>query len=269
MSQEQLSENHQAEPQTQKPIAVEVNNITVSYRSYKERPTSLKESIVRFIKTGNMTYHSTFDALSNVSFCVRKGEVLGVIGSNGAGKSTLLRTLAGVLKPRIGSVNIQGSIDSLIQLGAGFDSELNAIENIYLNASLHKISRSVIAERVDRIIEFAELKEFANTPIKYYSSGMNARLGFATAIDKDPDVLLVDEVLGVGDERFKKKCDVVFDNFLSRDKTVIIVSHNLSAIERMAHQAVLLSKGRAVFIGDPKEAIARYQDKTYQTALGA
>ncbi len=252
-----------------KNTVVKVKNLTVSYRSYVERPTTLKESIINYVKTKKFKYYSTFDALKNISFEVKKGEVLGIIGSNGAGKSTLLKTLMGTLPPRQGSIEIKGKVDSLIQLGAGFDSELNAIENIYLNASLNKLSKKEIEKRVPEIIAFAELEEFVKTPIKYYSSGMNARLGFSVAIDKNPDVLLVDEVLAVGDERFKKKCDKVFERFLKEKKTIIMVTHNLSAIKSLAKKSILLSKGQIAFIGDTEEAIKRYQSKDYKIALKA
>lgn len=247
--------------------SIVVKGLTVAYRSYKDRPTSFKETLIRFAKTGNLRHYSTFNALSDVSFSVPRGEVFGVIGSNGAGKSTLLKALMGVLKPVNGSIEIDGTIDSLIQLGAGFDSELNAIENIYLNGSLHRLSRSEITRRVPEIIEFAELEEFATTPIKYYSSGMNARLGFAVAADKNPDILLVDEVLAVGDERFRSKCYKVFERFIDEKKTIIMVSHSLEVVKRMSKRIGLLSKGKLVFVGDPDEAIERYRDESYETAL--
>ena len=247
--------------------AVELDQVTVSYRSYRERPTSIKEGIIRFAKTGKLKYYSTFDAVSNVSFKVKKGQIFGIIGSNGAGKSTLLRTIVGVLPPANGQIKINGSIDSLITLGAGFDPDLNAIENIYLNGSLHQLTKEEITQRVPAIIEFAELQEFALTPIKYYSSGMNARLGFATAIDKDPDILVVDEVLAVGDERFRVKCENFFENFIARKKTVIIVSHSLTYLEKKADIIAVLSRGKLVFMGEPKEAIRIYKSEAYQTAL--
>ena len=249
--------------------AVRVNNITVSFRSYNQRPTTIKESLLRFIKHRTVRYYSTFDAISNVSFEVKRGQVFGIIGSNGAGKSTLLRTITGVLPPAEGTVELNGKVDSLIQLGAGFDMELNAIENIYLNSSLHRMSRAKIKERIPHVIAFAELEEFATTPIKYYSSGMSARLGFAVAIDREPDILVVDEVLAVGDERFKEKCDKVFADFLAAGKTIIIVSHSMPLMQQMCDEVLLLSKGKAVYCGDPKVAVEKYRDEAYVTALGA
>jgi ABC-type polysaccharide/polyol phosphate transport system ATPase subunit len=249
-------------------ISVDVQHISVAFRSYQQRPTTLKENVIGLMKSRRIKYYESFWALKDVSFQVRRGEVFGIIGSNGAGKSTLLRTLAGVLPPTEGSVTVKGKVDSLIQLGAGFDAELNAIENIYLNSSLHKISHSEIKRRVPHILKFAELEDFATTPIKYYSSGMYARLGFAVAIDREPDILIVDEVLAVGDERFQKKCKAIFDRYLSEKKTIIMVSHSLGQIEQIADQVLLLAKGKIVHLGDPKEAIAKYRDETYQTALG-
>lgn len=248
-------------------MAISIEDITVAYRSYKERPTTLKESLVKFARTGKIRYYSTFNALENISFQVQRGEVFGIIGSNGAGKSTLLRVLSGVLPPVQGTLTVNGSVDSLIQLGAGFDSELNAVENIFLSGSLHRRSRTEMAKRVEPILDFAELKEFAETPIKYYSSGMFARLGFSVAIDRDPDILLVDEVLAVGDERFQEKCRGVFQDYLNRKKTIVMVSHSLEAISKLATRIALLSKGRIVFCGDPKEAVKRYRDGSYEIAL--
>jgi ABC-type polysaccharide/polyol phosphate transport system ATPase subunit len=246
---------------------VDVSEVTVSYRSYSQRPTSLKEAVLRLIKTRTFKHYSTFEALKDVSFQVKRGMILGVIGSNGSGKSTLLKILAQVLKPTSGSVNVSGTIASLMDLGVGFDMELNAVENIYLNGSLYRKTREEIAKRVEAILDFAELHEFATTPIKYYSAGMIARLGFACAIDIDPDVLLVDEVLGVGDERFQEKCKGVFQNFLSSGKTIILVSHAMDFIERHAHRAMLMSRGQVAFIGDPKAAVKLYRDNSYQTRL--
>lgn len=249
-------------------IALELEAVTVSFRSYKERPTTLKESLLSFIKKGNIKYYSTFDALNDVSFTAERGQVLGIIGSNGAGKSTLLKTIAGVISPTKGKVKVQGKLDSFIQLGAGFDAELSAIENIYLNCSLHKIPRAQIKNRIPFILEFAELSEFANTPIKYYSSGMFARLGFAVAIERNPDILLVDEVLAVGDERFQVKCKKVFQSYLDQGKTIIMVSHDMRTMEAMCSKIILLSKGKIAFMGEPKIALEKYRDKTYETRLG-
>jgi ABC-type polysaccharide/polyol phosphate transport system ATPase subunit len=250
-------------------FSVELNNIHVAYRSYRERPTTLKESVIKFVKNGKWRYYSTFDALFDVSLKIPKGQVFGIIGSNGAGKSTLLKVIAGVLPPTSGTVKVNGTIDNLIQLGAGFDAELNAIENIYLNSSLHHKTKREIKERIPHILEFAELNEFATTPIKYYSSGMYARLGFSVAVDRDPDILIVDEILAVGDERFQTKCQDVFDRFIAAGKTIVIVSHSTKMLQERAQQIGLLSKGRLIYVGDPETAVSQYRDENYQTALGS
>jgi len=247
--------------------AAEIKDITVSYRLYQQRPTSLKETLLRMLKERKIHYYTSFDALSGVSFKVPRGTIVGVIGSNGSGKSTLLKTLTGVLPPSRGKIITQGTIDSLIHLGSGFDSELNAVENIFLYGSLHNRPREETKERVSKILEFAELQEFAYTPVKYYSSGMFARLGFSCAIDIDPDLLLVDEVLAVGDERFNKKCKAEFKKFLDSNRTIIMVTHAISMIEKMAHQIVVLEKGKLIFFGDPKEAVEVYRDESYKSSL--
>ena len=249
--------------------AIEVADVSVNFRAYESRPSSMKEFVLKGIREGKWRYYSTFEALKNISFQVERGTVFAIIGSNGAGKTTLLRTLAGVLHPEKGSLNIHGTVDSLIQLGAGFDPDLNAIENIYLNGSLHQKSRSEMKKRIDRILAFSELQEFSHTPIKYYSSGMSARLGFSVAIDRDPDILLVDEILAVGDERFQSKCDGVFKNFLYQKKTIVMVTHSMDQVLQMADKVLLLSRGEVAYCGDPEEAVRRYQSEEYQTRLSS
>ena len=251
----------------QEDAVVIAKNIRVAYRTYQDRPTSLKESIVKFLKTGKFRYYSTFDALKGVNLEIQKGEVFGILGSNGAGKSTLLSVLAGVLPPTEGEITTKGEIDSLIQLGAGFDPDLTAIENIYLYGSLRRRSVRELKGRVDGILDFAELRDFANTPIKYYSSGMFARLGFAVAIDSDPDILIVDEVLAVGDQRFRLKCNQVFEKLLEKRKTIIMVSHDLGSLQALCTRIALLEKGQIVYVGDPAAAIEKYLAQDYQTRL--
>lgn len=247
--------------------AIEINNLTISYRSYQERPTTLKESIIKYIKTGKLKYYSTFNALTDVSFSVKKGSVFGIIGSNGAGKSTLLKAISGVLPPTDGEIKTNGTLDCLIQLGAGFDPELNAIENIFLYGSLRRRPLKELKNRVDPILEFAELKEFSSTPIKYYSSGMFARLGFAVAIDSDPDILVVDEVLAVGDERFRAKCEKVFEDRIIRGKTLVIVTHDLGSVKRLCSEVLVLQSGKVLYQGDPEAALDLYLGAGYKTRL--
>lgn len=248
-------------------VAISVKDVCVSFRAYEQRPSSMKEFLLKGLKERKWTYYSTFEALKEVSFEVERGTVFAIIGSNGAGKTTLLRTLAGVLAPASGSLQINGDVDSLIHLGAGFDPDLNAIENIYLNGSLHKRSRQEMNERVPKILEFSELNEFSQTPVKYFSSGMAARLGFSVAVDREPDILLVDEILAVGDERFQEKCQGVFDKLLKEKKTIVLVTHSMGQVKKMADKVLLLSKGRVAYCGDPEIAIEMYKSEEYQTRL--
>jgi len=248
-------------------FAIDVQNVSVAYRTYHERPSSLKELFLRQLKSGAASRFSTFKALDAVSFQLKKGSVLGILGSNGSGKSTLLKVLAQVLKPTSGKAKVEGEISSLIELGAGFDPELTAVENIYLNGSLHRRSEAQIRERVQHILEFAELSDFATKPVKYFSSGMYARLGFSVAVDIDPEILLVDEILSVGDERFQEKCKRVFENFIQQGKTIVIVSHDIEMLRARSNQMLLLSKGKSAFFGDPHRAIELYRAQNYETAL--
>lgn len=258
--------NHAPHP-VHSEFIVEVHGATVAYRSYKERPTGIKESIIKAFKNRRLKHYSTFNALNNVDVTIRRGKVFGLVGSNGSGKSTLLKVIAGVLKPTAGSVEVRGSVASLIELGAGFDHELNAIENIYLHGSLHGRTRKEIKQRVEHIIDFAELNEFATTPIKYYSSGMFARLGFSVAVDTDPDILLVDEILAVGDERFQEKCLNVFKKFRESGKTIILVTHDMDLVMKETDESAVLQRGEVIFQGYSDRAVSIYRDISYQTAL--
>jgi len=246
---------------------IDLCGVTVAYRSYKERPSSLKESFLHLLRTGRFSKYSTFDALDDVSFSVPRGSVLGILGSNGSGKSTLLKVLATVLKPTKGTAKVSGKLSSLIELGAGFDPELTAVENIYLNGSLHQRSEKQIKKRVKPILEFAELTDFANKPVKFFSSGMYARLGFAVAMDINPDILLVDEILAVGDERFQEKCNRAFDTFLAQGKTIVIVSHDAEMLRSRCQSIMLLSRGKMVFLGHPDKAVELYRNQSYEPAL--
>lgn len=183
---------------------IEVKNVRMVFNLMEERVDTLKEYVMRLIK--GQLFYNEFVSLDDVSFTIDKGDILGIVGFNGAGKSTMLKILAGVLKPTAGSVSVKGSIAPLIEVGAGFDPELTARENIYLNGAILGYSRKFLDAHFNQIIEFAELENFVNVPIKNFSSGMYARLGFAIATVVDPDILIVDEVLSVGDYRFKEKC---------------------------------------------------------------
>jgi ABC-2 type transport system ATP-binding protein len=252
-------------PSKETPIILK--DVTVSYRSYTEKSSTLKESCLRLLRGHRSAEYDSFNALAGATLSVPKGSVLALIGGNGSGKSTLLKIIAQVLKPSSGSVVVNGGVASLIELGVAFDPELNAIENIYLHGALHKKTAARIEKRIDAILDFSELRPFAHRPIRYYSSGMIARLGFSCAVDVDPDILLVDEILGVGDERFMSKCSKVFEDFIQKQKTLVIVSHDLEMVKRFATQAVLLSAGKVVYYGDPITAIEKYRDNSYQTSL--
>lgn len=256
-----------AEAPTESENAISVTNVTVSYRSYIRRPTSLKETLIRMLKRRVDPIYSTFNALTDISLTIPKGSVFALIGSNGCGKSTLLKVIAGVLKPTVGSVQLSGDVASLIELGAGFDPDLTAIENIYLNGSLHKKTRAQMRARIQHILDFSELHEFAHTPVKYYSSGMFARLGFSVAMDIDPAILLVDEILGVGDERFQDKCTSIFDDLIKQQKTIILVTHSMELVKEKAHMAALLQRGKLLYCGNPDEAVRLYREGSYETAL--
>lgn len=247
--------------------AIAIEGVTVSYRQYTERSTSLKESALRLCSRRPVSSFSTLDALSSIDLTVARGEVLAIIGSNGSGKSTLLKVASGVLAPSRGRVEVRGLVTSLIELGAGFDPELTAVENIYLNGALFRRSATQMRERIEHILRFAELTEFAHTPLKYFSSGMFARLGFSAALDLDPDILIVDEILAVGDERFQEKCHGVFRSLIDRGKTILLVTHSMSQVESLADRAVLLAKGRIAFDGDPATAVELYRDEDYLRRL--
>ena len=242
-------------------IAILVENISVAYRPKAQRQESLRDSLLSLSKTFQAPSPPTITALNNISFEVIKGSCLGIIGDNGAGKTTLLRVLAGVLPPTTGTVFSTGSIDCVMQLGAGFDLELNAIENILLYLTLRRKSLREAKKRIEPIIDFAELREFASTPIKYYSSGMRARLGFAAAIDSTPDILIIDEVFTVGDDRFKGKCIARFSELTANGTTLIMVNHGMPTIKNICSDVVVLSEGSIEYRGAPTDAIDVYRKK--------
>lgn len=200
----------------------------------------------------------TFVALKNVNCAVPKGSMFGIIGSNGSGKSTLLKLIAGISKPTYGSVASYGKISALIELGAGFHPEISGRENIFINGIMLGLSRKEIARRFDDIVKFAELEEFIDQPVKTYSSGMFMRLGFAVAVNVDPDILLIDEVLAVGDESFAHKCLDKISDFKKRKKTIILVTHAMSMVETLCDSAMWLKKGEVMKLGDPRNVCGSY-----------
>ena len=236
---------------------IEISDVTMKFNLAREKVDSIKEYFIKFMK--RQLVFDEFTALSDVSFSVKKGEVFGIVGLNGSGKSTLLKIVSGILKPTRGSIVVDGSIAPLIELGAGFDFELTARENIFLNGSVLGYSRKFMKEQFDSIIEFAELKNFTDVPIKNFSSGMVARLGFSIATLTRPDILIVDEILSVGDYLFQQKCEKRMNDMMGDGTTVVIVSHSIEQIERLCNRVVWLEKGVVKMIGDCERVCERYR----------
>jgi ABC-type polysaccharide/polyol phosphate transport system ATPase subunit len=239
--------------------AIELNHVTKIYRRYTGRQfATLKSALLQRSILRDLQAHETFPALTDVSFTVPKGSTYGVIGRNGSGKSTALKLVAGITKPTSGTVRVDGRISALIELGAGFHPEISGRENVFINGIMLGLSKRQIEERFDEIVDFAELREFIDAPVKTYSSGMYMRLGFAVAIHVDPDVLLVDEVLAVGDEGFTHKCLDKFAEFRRRNKTILLVTHSLGLVERFCDEALWIDQGRVMGHGDPKRMVDAY-----------
>src|SRR3954449_4210927 len=240
--------------------AIQATHASKVYRRYSRRHqfTTLKSALLSGSLTRDLRPDETFAAVRDVTFTVPKGRTLGVIGRNGSGKSTLLKLVAGITKPSEGSVKVDGRISALIELGAGFHPEISGRENVFINGIMLGLTKRQITERFDEIVEFAEMKEFIDAPVKTYSSGMYMRLGFAVAIHVDPEVLLVDEVLAVGDEGFTHKCLDKFAEFKRRGKTILLVTHSLGMVERFCDEALWLDTGRVKGSGDPKRIVGAY-----------
>jgi ABC-type polysaccharide/polyol phosphate transport system ATPase subunit len=240
--------------------AIEVARVSKIYRRFSHRKqfATLKSALLSRSLIKNLRPDETFTALNDVSLTVPRGRTLGVIGRNGSGKSTLLKLVAGITKPSSGTVTVDGRISALIELGAGFHPEISGRENVFINGIMLGLTRREVTQRFDEIVEFAEMKEFIDAPVKTYSSGMYMRLGFAVAIHVDPDVLLVDEVLAVGDEGFTHKCLDKFAEFKRRNKTILLVTHSLGMVERFCDEALWLDAGRIRGSGDPKRIVGAY-----------
>jgi len=239
--------------------AIELSNVSKIYRRYGGRQFStLKSALLQRSLLRDLQPSETFPALTGVTFNVPKGSTYGVIGRNGSGKSTALKLVAGITKPTSGTVRVEGRISALIELGAGFHPEISGRENVFINGIMLGLTKREIQERFDEIVDFAELREFIDAPVKTYSSGMYMRLGFAVAIHVNPDVLLVDEVLAVGDEGFTHKCLDKFAEFRRRGKTILLVTHSLNLVERFCDEALWLDAGRALSHGDPKRVVGAY-----------
>ncbi len=254
---------------------IDLQEITKSFKKHHRRKNflTLKSTLIRDL--WNSTREKSDDrfwALKGVGFQVEPGETIGLIGSNGSGKSTLLKVMAGILKPNSGSIRVDGRLSALIELGAGFHPEISGRENIYINGIMLGLTKQQIHEKFDEIVDFAELREFIDNPVRTYSSGMFMRLGFAVAVNVNPDILLIDEVLAVGDQSFIHKClEKIFD-FKRRNKTIVLVSHDLGAVEKLCSRVIWLSKGTQKLDGSPREvidaylmAVAKQEEKRFKT----
>jgi ABC-type polysaccharide/polyol phosphate transport system ATPase subunit len=237
---------------------ISIQDAGVAFRLYREKVSTLKEAVANRFR--HLRGAETFWALRHVSMEINPGDALALVGHNGSGKSTLLKTIAGVLEPSEGALFAQGRISPMIELGAGFDPELSGRDNVFLNGALLGFSRKQMEGKFDRIVAFAELGDFIEMPIKNYSSGMYARLGFAIAQDVEPDILIVDEVLAVGDERFQEKCKARIQDFRAAGVTFIFVSHSFEAARELCPRAAVLHHGRLAFDGPIDGAWARYRE---------
>lgn len=238
---------------------IEIEHVSMMFNRSAEIVDNLKEYFVRFARK-NLLFEE-FWALKDVSFQIRRGEAVGIVGLNGSGKSTLLKIIAQVMKPTKGSVRVYGSMAPLIELGAGFDMDLTARENIYLNGAVLGYSRREMRKKFDDIMDFAELWDFVDSPLKNYSSGMVARLGFAIATMSMPDILIVDEILGVGDFKFQEKCKIRMQKIIENGATVIFVSHSIEQVRELCSRAIWLEKGKMVMDGDVDEVCEKYMRK--------
>ena len=242
---------------------IKVNNISKSYRLYDKPSDRLRESWSLIRKK---SYHKDYFALKDINFEVQRGECVGIIGTNGSGKSTLLKIITGVLSPSAGQIMVNGKISALLELGTGFNMEYTGMKNIYLNGIMMGYTRQEMDERVDRIIEFAEIGDFINQPVKSYSSGMFARLAFAVAINVDPDILIVDEALSVGDIFFQAKCYKKFSEFQEQGKTILFVSHDLSSVLKYCNKCLLINRGHQVQMGNTADVVNVYRKILVQTS---
>ena len=237
-------------------VLVKAENLEMQFKIPESKYDTLKERVVNLFKGKHQKY-KTFKVLNDINFEIKKGESLGVIGHNGAGKSTLLKIVAGIYSPTGGRINTKGKI-MLLNLGAGFDMEANAEENIYLSGAILGFTRKQMKERFESIIEFSELRDFMKMPLKNYSSGMVSRLGFAIAIDVEPDLLLVDEVLSVGDSNFQKRCSEKIDELKEKGVSFMFVSHNLSQVRKICEKTLWIENSKVMAYGGTKEVCDKY-----------
>ena len=240
-------------------FAIEVENVGMKFNMSSEKVDDFKDYVIKLLK--RQLNYKEFWALKDISFKIGKGDRVGIVGLNGAGKSTLLKVISGVLKPTEGKVKISGSIAPLLELGAGFNKQYTGVENIYLYGAMLGHSKAFINEKFDEIVKFSELGDFINVPVKNYSSGMKSRLGFAIATIVEPDILILDEVLSVGDAKFRKKSTNKIKSMLENDVTVLFVSHSIEQVLELCNKAILLEKGHLVAYGNSEEIAELYQKK--------
>ena len=243
---------------SEQPLAVEVDDVTMIFNMASESLTNLKEYFIKLAK--HELFFEEFRALKHISFDIHRGEVVGLVGTNGSGKSTMLKIIAGVLEPSEGSVKVHGNIAPLIELGAGFDMQYTGAENIFLYGAVLGHSRKFMEEKFDEIVEFSELGKFIDVPLKNYSSGMKARLGFSIATVVRPDILILDEVLSVGDAKFRKKSEKKLVDMMDTGVTVLFVSHNLDQVKRICNKAMILEHGEMKAFGDIDEIAPVYEE---------
>ncbi len=234
--------------------AIEVKNMSKSFKAVYDKPYTLKERLV-FWKSTKKEYHQI---LKNINLNIEKGETVALIGVNGSGKSTLLKLMTKVIYPNKGKIITHGKLTSLLELGAGFHQDFTGRENIYFNASIFGLTKKEIDDRIDQIIEFSELGDYIDTPVRTYSSGMYMRLAFSVAINVDADILLIDEILAVGDQHFQDKCFAKLEELKNSDKTIVIVSHSLESIKKLCNRAIWINKGEVQMDGDTKKVIDEY-----------
>ena len=237
-------------------LAVGVEGVTKKFRLYHERGNNLKD---RILQPKRSRYDDLW-ALDGIDFEVAEGETVGILGHNGSGKSTLLKCVCGVLRPTAGQVVVRGKLAGLLELGAGFQPELTGRDNIYLNGSMLGLSRKEVEQVFDEIVAFSELEQFIDNQVKFYSSGMYVRLGFAVAVSIQPDILVIDEVLAVGDERFQRKCLQRIREFKEQGRTIIVVTHSADQVKSICDRAVVLSHGRMIGIGTPGHAVQVFRE---------
>jgi ABC-2 type transport system ATP-binding protein len=247
-------------------VRIVFRDIVQHFRVIHERPDTLREAFAHLFR--NRTSYYNFEALKGISFTIADGEVVGIVGRNGSGKSTILKIMAGVYRPTAGLVKVSGKVAALIELGAGFHAELTGRENIIINGLLLGLSKREIRQREEQIVDFAELGEFIDSPIKQYSSGMYMRLAFAIAMEVDPDILLIDEILAVGDAAFQQKCMARIDDFRRHGKSIVFVSHSAGDVRTICERALLIHEGMLIEDGPVDQVLARYEGIVQQPVGG-